>query len=186
MQKFSNWIVKYSTGWLTIFAVTFFVLFSVLSLPGQNAIAQKYSNGMGSPDTSMFYNGVSLYSLASTYGEEGRSAYLHARWTFDLAFPFVYAIFLTTTISWVIRRIASVGSIWRELNLLPILALILDLGENSTASLVMAAFPKHNLLGETLAPFFTPLKWVAVCGSFLILAVILIIFLFKRIIGLRK
>jgi len=84
-------------------ALVGFIVFldcGALTLPGQNAIAHKYSLGTGSPDTSLFYTAASLYRLADLYRQEGRVAYLKARWTLDVAFPLIYTFFLVTAIAW--------------------------------------------------------------------------------------
>jgi len=171
MRNLSNFFYRISNGWVAIAALLVFVVFSALTLPGQNRIAETYSQGSGSPDTSLFYSGKDLYSMADFYGEEGRSAYLKARWTFDLAFPIVYTFFLVSTISWILNRMLPSGSCWRLLNLVPLAAFVLDLLENTATSLVMARYPIHCPPGELFAPLFTPLKWLAVGGSFLLLMV---------------
>ena len=169
MDKQSAFLYRISRGWVAWFAFLVFIVFSALTLPQQNELADSYSQGMGSPDTSLFYSGEELYSLAEVYGEEGRSAYLNARWTFDLAFPLVYSFFLITSISWLLNRLLPSASRWRLFNLLPVAAFVFDLLENSATSLVMARFPIHCPPGELLAPIFTPIKWLAVGGSFVLL-----------------
>lgn len=171
MKKISAFFYRISRGWVALAALLIFILFSALTLPGQNRIAETYSQGSGSPDTSLFYSGKELYDMAGMYGGDGRAAYLKARWTFDLAFPVVYAFFLLSTISWMLNRLIPSGSGWRLLNLVPLAAFVLDLLENTTTSLVMARYPIHCPPGELLAPLFTPLKWLAVGGSFLLLLV---------------
>lgn len=171
MVKGSRFFYRISKGWVALVALVIFVVFSALTLPGQSAMAEEYSQGTGSPDTSLFYNGDDLYRMAELYGPEGRAAYLKARWTFDLAFPLVYTFFLVTAASWLLNRILPEESRWRLLNLVPIAAMLLDLLENTTTSLVMSRFPLHCPPGELLAPLFTPLKWLFVGGSFIILVV---------------
>jgi succinate dehydrogenase hydrophobic anchor subunit len=171
MTKLSGWIYRWSNGWLAILSLVLFVSFSVSTLPAQNRLAEEYSRGMGSPDTSIFYSGAQLYQMASGYGETGRQQYLHARWTFDLAFPLVYTLFLLTSISWLYNRNLGRNSKWRLLNLVPLGAMILDFLENTMTSLVFSRFPMLSLPGQVLAPVFTPLKWLLVSISFCILVV---------------
>jgi hypothetical protein len=169
MHKLSDFFYRFSYGWVALTATLVFVLFSVLTLPGQSRIAQTYSQGSGSPDTSLFYNAEDLYSMAGLYGAQGREVYLKARWTFDLAFPVVYSFFFIAAISWLLNRITPPGSRWRLLNLVPVAAFVLDLLENTATSLVMARFPLHCPPGELLAPILTPIKWLMVSASMLIL-----------------
>ena len=160
MKKISEFFYKRLQGWVVLAALFLFLAFSFLTLPGQNAIAEKYSGGAGSPDTSLFYTGNELYHLAGAYGAEGRAAFIHARWTFDLAFPLVYTFFLVTAVSWLLNKTFSQGSKWRLLNLVPLAAMLLDFLENTMTSLVMARYPLHCPPGEILAPIFTPIKVV--------------------------
>jgi hypothetical protein len=180
MKKLSAFFYRISLGWIALAALLIFIVFSALTLPGQSRIAETYSQGSGSPDTSLFYSGQDLYRMAEMYGESGRAAFLKARWTFDLAFPIVYSLFLVTSISWLLGKAMPEGSKWRWLNLVPAAALILDLLENTTTSLVMLRFPVHCPPGELLAPLFTPLKWLAVGGSFVILFISLVLFVFRK------
>jgi hypothetical protein len=90
-------------------------------------------------------------------------------------------LFLVTSASWLLRRVIPSGSKWRLLNLFPLAAFILDLLENSATSLVMLRFPEHCLFGEILAPIFSPLKWLAVAGSFLLVLWAAVSYLVKRL-----
>ena len=181
MEKLSRFLYRISRGWITLAAFAIFILFSLLTLPGQSALAEGYSQGSGSPDTSIFYSGRTLYRMAELYGEEGRAAYLKARWTFDLAFPLVYTFFLVTAISWLLNRALPQYSRWRLLNLVPVAAMVLDFLENTMTSLVMGRYPVHCPPGELLAPIFTPLKWLFVGGSFLILFISMFFVIIKKI-----
>lgn len=152
-------------------ALAVFVIFSILTLPAQSALSASYSQGSGSPDTSLFYKGGDLYAMAKWYGAAGRAAYIHARWTFDLAFPFVYTFFLLTSISWLYNRIINEGSKGRLINLVPLSAMLFDLLENSMTTLVFAGFPNRLRFAEILASVFTPIKWLLVGGSFVLLVI---------------
>lgn len=169
MTRLSGWIYRLSKGWVAVLVLLIFVVFSMMTLPGQNRLAEAYSRGMGSPDTSIFYSSDQLYQMAAGYGETGRLQYLHARWTFDLAFPPVYTAFLLTSISWLLNRNLGIHSKWRLLDLIPIAAMMLDFLENWMTSLVFGRYPLPSLVGQFLAPIFTPLKWLLVSISFLVL-----------------
>lgn len=171
MKKLSIFFYRISLGWIALAGVLTFILFSALTLPGQTRIAETYSQGSGSPDTSLFYSGKDLYSMAEKYGQEGRLAYLKARWTFDLAFPVIYSFFFITSISWLLAQVLPPGSKWRLLNLVPVGAFVLDLLENTSTSLVMARYPIHCPPGELLAPLFTPLKWLTVSACVLVVVI---------------
>jgi hypothetical protein len=169
MKKLSAFFYKLSTRMVALAGLLIFLVFSAVTLPGQSALTEKYSHGLGAPDTTLFYSGQQLYSMAEAYGETGRQAFLHARWTFDLAFPLIYTFFLVTSSSLLLRKLTPAKSNWRLLNLLPLAAFVLDLLENSATSLVMHYFPTKIGLAQGLAPVVTPLKWLAVGLSFMVL-----------------
>lgn len=103
-KKISNWLYRFSHGWVALAAVIIFLLFGALVLPEQSTKAEALSAGSGTPDTSLFYSPDELYGVAEAYSAEGRAAYVRARFTFDLVFPLVFTFFLVTTLSWVYAR----------------------------------------------------------------------------------
>lgn len=165
LKKLSGFFYRFSTGWVALIGLLIFLVFSLLTLPAQTIQTDAYSHGLGSPDTSLFYDSGKLIQMAEVYGEEGRAAYLQARWGFDLAFPIIYTFFLITSTSFLFKKSGMSDSKSAMLNLVPLAALILDLAENTTASVVMASYPLRHGWAESLAPIFTPLKWffVALC-----------------------
>lgn len=168
-RRISDLLYDVSGNWLTLGMLVVFVLFMTLVLPDQASEAERQARGAASPDTSLYYRPSDLYGMAEAYGPEGRLAYVRARWTFDLAFPIVYAAFLATAMSWLWSRAVSLGSIWRRGNVLPLLAAFFDYLENAAASLVMARYPAHTAFVVVLAPLFTLLKWVLIAASFVLL-----------------
>ena len=175
----SDWFYKISKGWLVIADILVFVTFGMTVLPGQSTQMETYSAGVGSPDMSFFYTPADLTHMAEAYGAEGRQAYIHARFTFDLAFPLVYTLFLITGISWLLNRLLPAANPWRKLNLIPLAAMLFDLLENICASWVMSAFPAQLNFVARAASIFTPLKWLFVGTSFALLAASAVIALYK-------
>ena len=177
MKKLSAFFYRFSSGWITLAGVIVFLVFSVLTLPKQNAMTEFYSQGLGGPDTSLFYTGSQLLQMAEVYGEEGRAAFITARWGFDLAFPVIYTFFYITCISYCFKRGLNRQTGLPMLNLVPLLAFLFDLAENTATTVVMAAYPQHETWGQLLAPVFTPIKWVFVVGSGLLVFVGVILWL---------
>ena len=169
LKNISSWLFKISNGWVTLIALFIFILFSVLVLPAQSSQADQISGEAGSPDMSFFYSSQSLIDMAKAYGEQGRSEYIRARFTFDLIWPLVYGFFLSTSISWLIKRADFSKTPLSLLNLVPIFGVLFDYFENITTSWVMFRFPQPALLPAMLAPFLTAIKWILVGGSFGIL-----------------
>lgn len=171
MRRLSGWIQKVSKGWVTLIALIIFLLFTALVLPRQASTAASNTGDEWTPDLSFYYTGDQLYQLAQAYGEEGRAAYIHARFTFDLVWPLVYMVFLTTGISWLFRRAFAAHSIWQFTNLAPLFGMVLDYLENIATSLVMARYPSPTGVIAALAPIFTMVKWILVGGSFVLFLV---------------
>lgn len=165
----SNWLHRISTTWVALAGLTVFLSFSALVLPAQSARAETYANDAASPDTSLFYSPSELYEAAQAYGEQGRTAYVRSRFTFDLIWPLVYALFLSTAISWVSARALVPRSGWRVANLVPVLGALSDYLENVSTSIVMARYPAQTPVVDRLAPVFTLIKWVLIGGSFALL-----------------
>lgn len=169
LKTISDWMRRLSTGRVALLALLVFVLFSGLVLPQQAAKAEQETGGSDSPDTSFFYTPSDLYQMAESYGEEGRQAYVRARFTFDLIWPLVYAFFLTTAIGWTFGRAFAPDSRWQMANLAPLLGTIFDYLENLSTSLVMVRYPDQTAVIDVLAPVFTALKWGWLGASFLLL-----------------
>ena len=174
-KRFSSWVHRVSKGWVALLALAIFLAFTALVLPDQSARARKDSGNAGSPDTSFFYAPDDLYRMAEAYGQSGREAYVRARFTFDVAWPLVYTLFLSTTISWVGGKAFLPGSRWRLTNLAPVLGALFDFLENVSTSLVMLRYPAHTAVVDFLAPLFTLAKWGFIGGSFVLLLIGIIV-----------
>ena len=171
LGRISDWLHGRVNGWVALVGLVVFLLFGALVLPGQSAQTETYSGDAGSPDMSLLYSTEDLYRMAETYGEEGRQSYVRARLTFDVAFPLVFTLFLTTAITWLTAKGFAAGSIGRRANLVPLLGGLFDYLENASTALVMARYPLRTPVVDRLAPLFTLLKWLLVGGSILLLVV---------------
>lgn len=168
-RRLSDLLHRVSKSWVVVFALLIFAAFTGLVLPAQARESEGYAGDAGSPDTSFFYSAKNLYETAERYGEEGRSSYVRARFTFDLVWPLVYTLFLCTGISWVTGRVFREGSLWREANLVPLFGLLFDYLENLSTALVMIRYPGETPAAAVAAGLFTVVKWALVSASFLLL-----------------
>jgi hypothetical protein len=166
MNKFSEWLYRVSNGRIVLLFLMVFIAFIAAVLPRQSAEAEQYTGPAGSVDTSFSYTPQALLDTAEAYGQTGRAAYVRARWTFDVAWPLVYTVFLLTASSYLLKKVFSLSGGWRLLNLLPLAAALFDLVENAAASGVMLAYPDRPLIIAWVAAIATPLKWVLVGASF--------------------
>lgn len=169
LQKLSDWLERFSEGWVVLIALVTFLLFTALVLPRQASAAERSAGGAGSPDMSFSYSAQDLYRMAEAYGEQGRTAYVRARFTFDLIWPLVYTFFLATAISWLFRGAST--ALLHRLNLVPVLGALFDYLENISTSLVMLRYPQPTAFVDQLAPFLTLVKWILVFSSFVVLLV---------------
>jgi hypothetical protein len=83
-KKPSDWIHRVSNGWAALSALVVFLLFTLFVVPGRSSRAEADTGDSKSPDMSFYYTADDLYKMAEPYGEEGRQAYVRARFTFDL------------------------------------------------------------------------------------------------------
>lgn len=146
-----------------------FLLFTAFVLPLQASQAELSTGTETSPDMSFYYTSDDLYQIAQAYGNEGRMAYVKARFSFDLIWPLVYMIFLSTSISWLFQRLFKPSSFWQFSNLVPICGMIFDYLENISTSVVMIRYPNPTRIIDILAPIFTSVKWLFVGGGFVLL-----------------
>lgn len=156
-----------------------FFVFSLTVLPDQSKKAAVYSGETGSPDLSLFYTPDDLYRMADQFGADGRMAYVRARFTFDLAWPAVYGVFLLASAAWSLGILTDQNNRWRLLVFPPLMAVIFDLLENMTAAIVIGRFPSPSFLAAMMAPYFTLLKWVLVAASFALAVLLSGLALFK-------
>ena len=156
-KKISDWLRRVSTGWVALAALFIFLLFSALVLPQQATKAEQETGSADSPDMSFFYSPSDLYRMAESYGEEGRQAYIRARFTFDLVWPLVYTLFLTTSIGWVFGKAFGPDRRWQRANLVPLLGALFDYLENLSTSLVMLRYPDQTSVVDALAAVFSAL-----------------------------
>jgi hypothetical protein len=179
--RVSEWLQKVSNGWITVVVLAIFILFTLLVLPNQSANNQPGIEDVGSPDLSFVYTPRELYKMADAYGEQGRREYIKARFTFDIIWPIVYTMFLATALSWLSVRAYKNNHFLRYSNLLPLLGALFDYLENISTSIVMARYPDPTAVIDLLATLFTPLKWLLISASFVLLLVALVISFVKRL-----
>ena len=122
--------------------------------------------------------------MAGDFGVEGRSYYIRSRFTFDVVWPLVYGVFLWAGIAYFGRplrdSVRHTHSFARYAPVLPLLAVLLDFLENSSASLVMYFYPDRLPVVSALTPAFTFTKWVSVNLSFAALAILATFFLVRK------
>lgn len=168
-ERYLSFSYKTVTGKIFLIALLIFIIFLVAVLPWESERSSERLGFDRTPDTSFIYNQADLYEMAEAYGEEGRSYYIHSRFTFDIIWPLVYFFFLWSGITLVLKRFSS--RLIRGLLLLPLFGAVFDFLENSGASLVMYRYPAETILIDQLTPVFTFFKWIFIYSSFILLLV---------------
>jgi len=179
LYKLSSWCYRVTTLPVVVAAVVIFAFFMVVVLPQMSGQLEAVSGVDVSPDTSFIYTARDLYAMAEAYGPDGRSYYIYSRFTFDLIWPAAYLFFLAAAITYLFRALPE-KSPWRLVNLLPFAGALLDLFENSAASLVMFRYPAETAVIAHLAPLFTFLKWIFIGFSFAALVAGLVIKIVRK------
>jgi hypothetical protein len=180
MQLFSQRLYKYSTSAITAVVLIVFLLFAGFVLPTQNL---KTSTGENAsiPDLSLFYSSKDLVQMAQSYGPAGRAAYVQGLMEFDFLWPLMYGGFLSIALSWLFQHLLSFPSTWRLLNLLPLFAVLLDFLENICTAAVMGLYPQSPQWALFMAPLITPIKWLWIGCSVLVLAGGFLILLIQKL-----
>jgi hypothetical protein len=148
-----------------VVATIVFAGFMFWVLPNEAARFQVKLGGVPSPDTSLVYSACDLYAMASAYGSEGRAYYVRSRFTFDVAWPLAYTLFLTSALTILFGRLKLSPGIML-VNLLPLAGAVFDFVENISASVVMYRYPESSNIFASMAPIATFLKWSFIGLSF--------------------
>jgi hypothetical protein len=165
-REMSTLLHLFSKPGVFVSGILVMALFLFIVLPQESAKAAGYTPEGASFDTSFYYSPKSVYPRIASYSDDGRSSYIRARWTFDLLFPLGYGFFCLTAAAFGAARLNFRRQIVTIVLLLPFLAVLFDLGENTVVSILMAAYPREIRLLPLLASAFTLLKWVFVSISF--------------------
>jgi hypothetical protein len=115
-------------------------------------------------DVRIPYTPAQVRALATDLGLEGRRLYALTELTLDLAFPPLYASWLSLTLAWAWRKIRPewAGPHW---NLLPYAGMLGDLAENAGAVTLMLLLPQAPGWVVWPANLASLLKWSAGLAS---------------------
>jgi hypothetical protein len=166
----SSYVSLISRPRVAIFTFFIFIITIALILPSQSANLREEIGDNPTPDLSTFYTVEELYNWAELYGESGRISYIRTRFTFDIIWPIIYTGFLVSSIGSVTHGRYS-ESTAKKLVLIPVLGLLFDYLENISTSIIMWRYPIRTPIIDYAATLFTPLKWMFLGSSFLILLI---------------
>jgi hypothetical protein len=180
IKALSEKIFQLSTIKVMIVSIIIFILFMALILPAASAHSQKISGSSASPDTSLIYSADDIYDMADAYGEQGRRSYVNMRFSFDLVWPIVYLLFMTTVLANLLKCFDS-DSKMRCFVLIPLFGAIFDYLENIFAAITIARFPSKTPVIAQLTPVFTMIKWALLGVGFTLILALLIYRIYRRI-----
>lgn len=171
----------FSGSILTLASFLVFLFFIIVVLPDQSEKAAVYTPRGTEFDTGFFYSPKVVYTNIEIYGAEGRRAYIRDRWTFDLAWPFVYGLFCLTAAGFSLTRLRPRNSFWYWLPIFTFCAVGFDFLENTSLTIMMTAFPKEMAVLPVIAASVSGLKWVSVSISMGLAVVLPVILLAKKL-----
>jgi hypothetical protein len=176
----------FSNKYITLLFAGIFILFLLIVLPDQSKKAAEYTPENGSFDTSFYYSPSSVDEKIDAYGDDGRTAYIINRWTFDLIFPLVYGLFIFSAVSFSVKRFqGEILSSWLWVLVAP-MAVFFDLMENTFVSLAMGFYPHQYMIFAYLASISTVLKWVFVNTGMVLAVVFPVLVGISRLIDFRN
>lgn len=126
------------------------------------------TGGVGLLDMQVLFSPEQAYAHFNAMGEAGRAFNLSHIVPLDLVFPFVYALFFSVTITWILSHWLPIESRWQRLNVIPLLAGLGDYLENAGIITMLLSWPYQS----SLATWFT---MIAGCIKFLFLSLSIII-----------
>lgn len=157
----------FAKPWLFVAATAVFVVFAFTVLPAKAADAALYTPVGASFDTSLFYTPAQAIERAFSYGEDGRAAYIFDRWTFDLAFPLVYGLFMLSAWAFSIKRLSAgpgKGKPAYGWLLVPALGIALDFAENTAVTLLMLGIGSSGLESASVGGAMGGSPWLQVAA----------------------
>ncbi len=182
-DRLSNTLKKYANGWLVLLFFAGEVFFNTIILPNQQAKIEAASGGTGPIDLKLFYTPDQVYSMAASYGEEGRASYRAFELTGDIIYPIVYTLFFALFLTWLFQRGFPSDSKMQKLNVVPFGGWLFDLLENLGIVAMLSVYPSTPAALAWLAAIFTFIKWLF-AGATLILILIGFVMALKN--GFKK
>ena len=154
-----------------LLALVAFVGFSLISFRlGPYARLGVQATGMPLLDQTFLYTPAQVSATLTTYGADGRRAYI-AFLALDMLYPFFYIGAVGLLLAFTMRRLLPAGRLARPFLLIPVAAGIGDWLENVVLLGLVLAYPAGLAPLALVAAGITATKLVLVNASFLLAAV---------------
>jgi hypothetical protein len=162
----------------------YFPIFFFANVPFGISQIKPYAGGTSILDVETFYDAAQAYQRLDLFGELGRAAYQRILMG-DLIYPGLLGLFLSVTITLVLRNALPAQSNWHKLNLLPLVNLAADYLENILLITLLLNYPVRLNLLATIAGYLTFTKNMFGLLSYLALGASLIIWIYQRVTHFR-
>jgi len=141
---------------LSLLLLAVFILFAY---PVMGALMLQHTPEGAAFDTVLFYTPEEAVHKASLYEPASQTAMIRLHWTYDLVFPLVYGFFSLSAWALGLSLLAGIGKTPRfRLLLIPMAAVVFDLVENASISIMLAAAGSGRVAAVP--------EWAAVLASF--------------------
>lgn len=143
LNEVSDRILSITSGRTVLAALAGILVtgFLVNGRPFGIAELKSITGGVGVLDMELFYTPDQAYAFLSAMGEAGRSFELTRIIPLDFLVPFFYALFLSTLISWILKKWLPVDSGWHRINVIPVIGALFDYLENLGIIAMLLAWP---------------------------------------------
>jgi hypothetical protein len=163
-----------------LFTVIFAVLYIVINFSGIGVAGLlKITDGANILDFEFGYTHDEAYEMLTALGSEGRAFYLTKIVPMDFPFPFAYMLCYAGWIALLLQHI-NPKTLYRYLLFVPILAMLFDWIENVGIIAMLRNYPSIPAWAAFAASFSGILKSSFTVGSIGIIAVFIIILIYKK------
>lgn len=151
-----------------IISIALFVLAMVFLLPHMSSLMDQFDNLGTPPDLNFGFNNLGIQTYRNALGFEGRDMYIFIRWTYDILWPIIYTFFFVNVLYLIVKK----GDYSIKLVYLSVLPFVLDILENTLASIFMVVFPSEATILVFLIAVISTFKWLSI-GFFFIFIITL-------------
>lgn len=182
MRGISAFIVRLSSLKTFIPLLIIFLAFEIVLFPGVSKEIDKLNQKEFTkiPDIQFGFSAESFYNIINSMNMPAQAYYYKVELTLDLIFPFVYGVMFSFLISLLFfNKDEKPANYW--LNLLPLVAMMFDYGENIFIAKLLRIYPIRSPIYADAAGLCNVLKW-----TFLFLVIVICIIGIYRLIRNKK
>jgi hypothetical protein len=171
LNKLSETLRKYASGWLVLVFLAGEVFFNAVILPAQSARIAAGSGGLGPIDLQLFYTPEKVYAMIEAYEPQLRLSYRTFEMTGDIIYPIVYTLFFSLLITWLFQRGFPPNSAIQRFNVVPFGSWLFDLLENICIVTMISIYPSTPAFLGWIAALFTLTKWLFAGASIVLMLI---------------